>query len=153
MTPSLPPYRTFLASDSRIRDLLRTHRSIAFCGEFADDSEAVRDVARQLKQWGYRIVPVTARAPEALGVKACPSLEAVSEPIGIALVLPGVVDRKSLVRQAAARGVEAVWFEVGAADPEAAHLAFQLGLTAVLGRSIVREYEMHFPDDELLGDE
>lgn len=148
MSRSLPPYRTFLASDSEIRDLLRDHRTIAFCGLATHDDAAI-DVARRLKQYGYRVVPVRGDAPEVLGVAAAESIATVPEKIGIALVWRGSPDPAVIVTEAAEAAVAAVWFDVGAEDPDAAYLASQSGMTAVMGRSIIGEYEMHFTDEEL----
>ncbi len=149
MNRKLPPYRTFLASDSAIRDLLRSHRVLAFCGLSATGDRDALDVARRLKQRGYRVVPVTPGGGEVLGVEAAADVDSIEEQVGIVVLWRGTADARAIVEAAARRGAEAVWFEVGAEDPESAHHATELGLTAVMGRSVIGEYEMHFPDDEL----
>ncbi|MFG0317581.1 MAG: CoA-binding protein [Planctomycetota bacterium JB042] len=92
MNRKLPPYRTFLASDSSIRDLLRDHRVLAFCGLSATGDPDALDVARRLKQRGYRVVPVTPDGGEVLGVEAARDVDAIRERIGIVVLWRGAAD-------------------------------------------------------------
>jgi len=156
MDKKLPPYRTFLASDSEIRELLRDHRTIAVCGARAGSSDEVAralQTTRELGQRGYRVLLIGADAADAEHSPVANGLEEVDEPIGIVLVFPGAQELRALVETAAASGAGVIWFEVGVDAPHTAHRANRLGMTAVLGRSIIGEYEMHFPDDELGIDE
>ena len=137
-----PPYRTFLASDSAIRELLRSHRTIA---AFGADEAATSTTLRGLKQRGYRVVPLAADE----GGAVAPALAALDVPPEIVLVFAAPSDLRPAVDAAADAGAAAVWFEPGVDAAHAAHRASRRGLTAVLGRSILAEYEMHFPDDEL----
>ncbi len=145
----LPPFRTFLCSDSEIRELLRDHRSIAMVGLDDDPENPSYQAALELKQRGYRVLPVHPDGKVVFGLPAAPSLAAIREKVEIVAVLPPTDAAMALAEQAASIGAFVFWLESGLADARAAYQAHKNGLAVVLDRSLLREYEMHFPDDEL----
>lgn len=149
MTRRLPPYRTFLASDNAIREILRNHRTIAVVGLGPDSPAAAQDAARQLKQRGYRVLPVHPGGGEVLGMEAFPDLRSVKEHIEIVAVISAVLPIPEVVDQALAAGARVLWLEPGGAHPESAYRAAQAGLAVIMNRGILGEYLMHFPDAEV----
>lgn len=129
----LPPYRTFLASDQEIQDLLRRHRTFLIA---AARGQTARALAEALRARGYRAVEAE-------------SVEQVRERAGVVLVTAPSSDPEAWARRASEIGAEAVWFQPGVADPATAFRASRLGLTVVLGRDVVREHDMFFPEHEL----
>ncbi len=129
----LPPWRTFLASDDSIRDLLRACRTLVVVG--AEDPET----ARGLSELGFRVVCVA-------GVD---SFAALSEPVDALVVRDAEAPLDALAEAAVARGARGFWLERGVVAPRSALFAARLGLTVAMDRSILAECRMHFPDDEL----
>ena len=149
MSDRLPPYRSFLASDSDIREILRDHRSIAMIGLAADPEPATLLAVRSLKLRGYRILPGHPDRGELLGQEVHVDLLSIQEPVGIVAVLEPDRPLLELARQAKQIGATVFWLEPGHSDAEGAYQASKLGLQTVLNRTIIGEYEMHFSDEEL----
>lgn len=149
MPERLPPYRTFLASDSEIRELLREFRTIAMVGlPGSPESIEVRR-AQELKQRGYRVVPVECDAPEILGMRPFATLEEVDGQVEIVNLLPDCIDPHGVARQAVAGQARVLWIDPGMDLAELAYRVSKKGLLVVLGRDLLGEYSMHFPDDEM----
>lgn len=144
---ALPPYRTFLASDAEIREILRDCRTIAVLGMGADPL-AVRQ-RQALEQRGYRVLPAAAGPSAADGTVPAPPLTALGERADIVLVLAGAEDVGAAAREAAGAGARVLWLGRGVLAPEAAYRASRGGLQVVMGRDLLDEYMMHFPDDEI----
>ncbi len=149
MSRRLPPYRTFLASDAVIREILRSYRTIAMVGLGPDAPPAARDAARQLKQRGYRVLPVHPGGGEVLGMQATPDLRALGERIEIVAVISAALPVAEVVDQALAAGAKVLWLEPGGSHPESAYRAARAGLAVILNRELLAEYLMHFPDSEI----
>jgi predicted CoA-binding protein len=124
-----PPYRTFLASDSAIRTILRDHRVIAAVG-------LPDDIVRALRQYGYRVIAVD-------GVAA---LKAVAEPVGIVCLGRSGEDAAAAVDGARALRAPVLWLAEGVVAPHEALRAHSLGMTVVMNRCLRREHEGHFGD-------
>jgi len=149
MPDQLPPYRSFLASDSEIREILRDYRSIAMIGLAADSEPAILDEVRALNLRGYRVLPVHPGQGELLGQRVHADLPSIPEPVGIVAVLASFRPLCEVALEAHRIGARVFWLEPGGGDAESAYEASKLGLQVVLNRTIIGEYEMHFPDDEL----
>ncbi len=130
----LPPWRTFLASDDAIRDLLRGCRTFAIVGDLADP-----DAPRRLAELGYRVVRV-AGADE---------IRALDEPAETVVVCDPTLAIEPLAEAARAIGAHGLWLERGVTNPRAALFAARLDLVVAMDRSILAECAMHFPDDEV----
>jgi uncharacterized protein len=120
-------------SDAELRRLLSSARTVAVVGLSDKPDRDSNEVARYLQGQGYRIVPVNPAVPEVLGERSYPSLTAIPRDIRIDLV---VVFRRSdavppIVDEAIARGVPAVWMQLGVENAEAAARARQQGIVVV----------------------
>lgn len=137
------------ADDLRI--ILTQYRTVAIVGLSRDHSKDSYQVAKYLKENGFRIVPVNPVADEILGEKSYKSLlempaevQKTIEIIDIfrpsAEVLP-IVDQAIQIRKL--YGVpHVVWMQLGIVNKEAAKKAKKAGLTVIMDKCIMREH--HF---------
>ena len=133
----------------RIAELLRAAKVIAVVGLSADPSRPSHGVARALRDFGYRIIPVTPTAPSVFGERSVPDLDHLPEVLG-----PGeqvdIVDvfrRPEHVRAivddcirlySSVRG-PALWLQDGVIDTPAAERAVQAGIFTVMDRCLYRD--------------
>lgn len=130
------------ASDQEIERLLRTVKTIAVVGLSEKPDRDSYVVARYLQAHGYRIVPVNPAAEEILGERSYPDLASIPAEIVMDVVdifrkpefIPAIVDA------AIARGVRAVWMQLGLAHNAAAEKARAAGLAVVMNRCIKVEH-------------
>ena len=143
----VPPYRTFLASDADIRELLRDCRTIAMVG-IDEDMDGAAAVARGMRAFGYRVVAIHPSLESWLDGPVHRSLEEMLEPVDIVDVHGDPERVPEHAAQAREAGARVLWMEKGVVNARAAYAAHKSGLRVVMNRSLIDEYEMHFPDDE-----
>lgn len=124
----------------QIRALLRSVKTIAVVGFSPKPGRASHGVARQMQQFGFRIIPVRPGISEGLGEKAYPNLEAVPEPIDLANVFRSGKYVPEVVDQCLRAGIRSLWMQEGAEHEESAQRARAAGMTVVMGRCIMRDY-------------
>jgi uncharacterized protein len=120
-------------SDDELRRILESARTVAVVGLSDKPERDSNEVARYLQAQGYTIVPVNPAVPEILGERSYPSLAGIPHELRIDLA---VIFRRSdavpaIVDEAIARGVPAVWMQLGVESPEAARTARARGLAVV----------------------
>jgi uncharacterized protein len=120
-------------SDEELRRILADARTIAVVGLSEKPERDSNEVARYLQAQGYRIVPVNPAVPEVLGERAYPSLATIPPEVRVDLA---VLFRRSeavppIVDEAIARGIPAVWMQLGIENPAAAEKARARGLAVV----------------------
>lgn len=134
--------------DASMTRLLTSARTIAVVGLSDKPERDSNEVARYLKSQGYRIVPVNPMLTEVLGERAYPSLTAIPPDLHLDIVdvfrrsdqVPPVVD------EALARGVGAIWMQLGVAHAEAAAKAEAQGVPTVQDLCImVQHRRLHIP--------
>jgi hypothetical protein len=125
-----------------IRDLLTTARSIAVVGLSPRPERDSHRVARYMQRHGYTIVPVNPGHPAILGARSYPRLAAV--PAATAIDIVNIFRRSAAVGphvdEAIARGVRAIWMQVGIADAAAARRARAAGILVVMDRCIMVDH-------------
>jgi predicted CoA-binding protein len=130
------------ASSEEIEALLARARTIAVVGLSAKPDRDSYRVASYLQAAGYRIVPVTPGATEILGERVWPDLASI--PPDIAIDIVDIFRRPEhippIVEAAIARGVQAVWMQLGLAHNAAAAQARQAGLVVVMDRCMKVEH-------------
>ncbi len=129
--------------DAAMAGLLRSARTIAVVGLSDKPDRDSNSVARYLKTQGYRIVPVNPTLAEVLGEKSYPSLRAIPPDLRIDLV---DVFRRSdqvapVVDEALARGVGAIWMQLGVVDAESAAKAEAHGVPTVQDLCIMVQHK------------
>jgi uncharacterized protein len=122
-----------MPSDDELRRLLTSARALAVVGLSEKPERDSNEVARYLQSNGYRIVPVNPSVPEVLGERSYPSLTAIPREVKVDLV---VIFRRSesvpaVVDDAIARGIPAVWMQLGVENAAAASKARAHGLVVV----------------------
>jgi len=122
-----------MPSDDELRAILTGARTLAIVGLSEKPDRDSNEVARYLQASGYRIVPVNPAVPEVLGERAYPSLAAIppEEKIDLAVVFRRSDAVPPIVDEAIARGVPAVWLQLGVENAAAAANARAHGLAFV----------------------
>jgi len=124
-----------MPSDSDIRDILTSVKTIALVGWSPKPDRPSHRVAAFLKARGYRVIPVN---PGQAGV------EALGETVVATLAEAGPVDMVDIFRrseeagavadEAVAVGAKVVWMQLGVSDEVAAARARAAGLQVVMNR-------------------
>ncbi|MEM3085552.1 MAG: CoA-binding protein [Halobacteria archaeon] len=127
-----------------LKDILSTSKTIAVVGCSTDPTKAAHDIPRYMKEQGYRIIPVHPKAPEILGERAYPSLEAIPEKVDVVNVFRPSEEAPAIVAQAAKIGARAVWMQSGIESEEARSIGRRAGLEVVMDRCIGTEHRRMF---------
>ncbi|MYT27397.1 MULTISPECIES: CoA-binding protein [unclassified Streptomyces] len=106
----------------------------AVVGLSANERRAAYGVADVLQRYGKRIVPVHPRAETVHGEKGYPSLAAVPFEIDVVDVFVRSELAGPVADEAVAIGAEAVWFQLGVIDDDAARRTRAAGLAVVMDR-------------------
>lgn len=116
--------------DEEMRRVLQAARTVAVVGISDKPDRDSHTVAQYLQSAGYRILPVNPLLKEVLGETAYPSLEAIPSELRVDIV--DIFRRSELVppvvEEALARGVGAIWMQLGVESPEAARTAHERGI-------------------------
>jgi predicted CoA-binding protein len=132
-----------MAMDGNIARILKM-KVVAVVGLSRDATKPSHDVARYLKENGYKIIPVnpTAVGSEILGEKVYAKLEEIPKEMKVEVVdifrrsedVPPVVD------SAIAIGAKAVWLQLGIVNEDAAEKARKAGLNVVQDKCMKIEH-------------
>ncbi len=123
-----------------ITGLLRQAKTIAVVGLSSSPMRPSYGVAAYMQSQGYRIVPVNPHIRGALGEKAYASLADVPEKIDIVNVFRRSEFVPSVVEQAIALKVAAVWMQEGVVHEAAAAQARQAGIFVIMDHCILKEH-------------
>jgi len=119
--------------DEVLQETLGRARTIAVVGLSEKPERDSNQVARYLQGEGYRIVPVNPLLSKVLGERSYPNVATI--PAEVAVDLVDIFRRSELVPpivdEAIARGVPAIWMQLGVSNPEAADRARAAGVTVV----------------------
>jgi hypothetical protein len=129
-------------SDQDLERVLRGARTIAVVGLSPRPDRDSHRVARYLQGAGYRIVPVNPGHASLLGEPCFPSLAEVPAeiPLDLADVFRAPESLPDLVRDAVARRVRVLWFQLGVLNPAAEEAALAAGIDLVVDRCILVEH-------------
>ena len=119
-------------SDQALRELLLSSTTIAMVGASSKADRPSNGVMRLLLEAGFRVIPVSPRESEVLGVRAVPSLAAITEPVDIVDVFRRAEETPGVADEAVAIGARAFWLQLGIANEDAAARASAAGLTVVM---------------------
>jgi predicted CoA-binding protein len=132
-------------SADAIAKLLRSAHTIAVVGLSPDPTRPSHGVARALKRFGYRIIPVTPAAEVVLGEPAVASLEQLPEVLerGERVDIVDVFRRPAHVAGIVADCIRlhlpALWLQDGVIDAAAAERARAAGIFTVMDRCLLRD--------------
>ena len=119
--------------------LARAH-TIAVVGLSPRPERPSHRIARRLKEWGYRVIPVRPALHEVLGEKAYPRLADVPEKIDLVNVFRAAGEVGPIVEQCIALGLPAIWIQQGIVNEPAAERARAAGMLVVMDRCISVDY-------------
>ena len=120
-------------SDAELRQIYESTSTIAVVGASDNPGKPAYAIPRQLKGLGYRILPVNPKAGEILGERVYSSLDEVDMPVDVVDVFRPAEETPEIARQAVKAGAKVLWLQEGIVSEEAAEIARDGGLTAVMG--------------------
>lgn len=129
-----------MIDDQRVRDLLRSAKTIAVVGLSSNPWRASHGVAEYMQSKGYRIIPVNPNETEVLGERAAASLDDITEPVDIVNVFRRSEFVSDIVAAAIRKGARCVWMQMGVSHEQAANEAEKHGILVVMDRCIMREH-------------
>jgi predicted CoA-binding protein len=124
----------------QIKALLCSVKTIAVVGFSPKPGRASHGVARQMQQFGFRIIPVRPGISEGLGEKAYPNLDAVPDTVDLVNVFRSGKYVPEIVDQCLRKGIRSLWMQEGAEHEESAQRARAAGMNVIMGRCIMRDY-------------
>lgn len=123
-------------SREQIADILRNAGNIAVVGLSDQTDRTSYMVAQAMQNRGYRIIPVNPKASEILGEKCYPSLQDIPEPVDIVNVFRRSEYCADVAREAAKISAKVLWLQQGVINDEAAAIANEHGMIAIMDRCI-----------------
>ena len=119
-------------SDTEMKEILLSTKTIASVGLSSNQEKDSYWIVSYLQEQGYRIIPVNPTAPEILGEKVYPSLEAIPDKVDVVQVFRKSEDVPPVVESAIAIGAKVVWMQEGIVNEAAAQKAREAGLQVVM---------------------
>jgi uncharacterized protein len=123
----------------KIRQILHNVHSIAVVGLSPNQARPSFRVARGLRSFGYRIIPVRPLVDEVLGEKAFPDLESLPELPDIVDVFRAAEHVPAIVESCIKLGIKNLWLQEGVIHEAAAQRAKEAGITVVMNRCMWRD--------------
>ena len=127
-------------SPDEIRSLLGRVRTIAVVGLSPRTERPSHRIARRLKDWGYRVIPVRPAVQEVLGERAYARLSELPEKPDLVDVFRSADEIGSIVDECIALGIPALWIQEGIVNEQAARRARDAGMFVVMDRCISVDY-------------
>lgn len=131
-------------SDSDLKRLFETVRTIAVVGCSPKLERPGHYVAKYLQDLGYRIIPVNPGQTEILGEKCYASLRDIPEPVDMVDCFRRAEDIPPVVEDAIAIGAKFVWMQLGIVNEDAAQRAIDSGIEVVMDRCPKIDYPRLF---------
>lgn len=131
-------------SDTIIRDILATPRTIAVVGCSPDPDRDSHEIAALLKAKGHKVIPVNPSCTEILGERCFASLTDIPEPVDMVDVFrrPEYVDQ--IAADSITIGAKILWLQLDVINEPAARKAQAAGMTVVMDRCPAIEYRRLF---------
>ena len=122
-------------------EMISKSHTIAVVGLSPKPDRPSHQVARYLKEHGYRIIPVNPAVAEVLGEKSYPDLRSVPEPIDLVNIFRRSEVVLPVVEEAIEVGVKHIWMQDGVINQKAADKAMASGLLVVMDNCIMRQHK------------
>ncbi len=132
--------------DQEIRALLAGVETIAVVGLSPRPNRPSHQVARRLKHFGYRIIPVRPAIDAVLGEHAYGELAQVPGRIDLVDVFLAPERVGAVVEACIERSIPAIWLQQGVINEAAAELAQAAGMKVIMDRCVSRDYLRLFGD-------
>lgn len=128
-------------SRETIREILTGSRTVAVVGLSPDPFRTSHSIARSLQSFGYRVLAVNPNLDgPVLGARPHASLTEVDEPIDIVDVFRRSEKVLPVAHDAVSVGAKVLWMQSGVVNHEAADYARAHGLTVIMDRCIMIDY-------------
>ena len=149
------PLATFRATSGaweRLR-ILTENRTIAMVGLSADPMRPSHFAAIYMQSEGYDIIPVNPRyaGQTILGQEVYASLEEIPRHVDIVDVFRRAEETPALAHSAVTIGANVLWLQLGVINDDAALIAREAGLEAVMDRCVKIEHARFFGGLNLVG--
>jgi predicted CoA-binding protein len=116
------------------RTILAGSRTVAVVGCSTSPMKVAHTIPAQLKQAGFRVIPVHPSAEEILGEPVVHDLRDVTEDVDLVVVFRPPAEAAGVARAAAEIGAGAVWLQQGIRSAEARQVAEDAGMGYVEDR-------------------
>lgn len=126
--------------NKNIPEILKRDKKIAVVGISDKPHRASYQVAEVMIRAGYEVFPVNPTLEEVLGRKCYASLAEIPEKIDLVDIFRRPEFVEEIVDAAIAKGVNAVWMQLGIVNERAAEKALKAGLDVVMDRCWKIEY-------------
>ena len=127
-----------------VEEQLTRSKVIAVVGLSPRPERDSYDVARYLKEQGYRIIPVNPAVDEVLGEKSYPDLKSIPEPVDMVDIFRRPSAVPPVVDEALEIGAKYIWMQIGIVHEEAARKAEEAGVLVVMDRCTMREHSRRY---------
>jgi len=127
--------------DQRIEAILSGSRTIAVVGISDKPDRPSHQVAKYLKDRGYRVIPVNPLVTEVLGEKAYKSLGEIPERVDLVDVFRKSADVPPIAEEAVRIGARFFWMQEGVENDRAREILEAAGIPCVMDRCVKKELE------------
>ncbi|MEW5701691.1 MAG: CoA-binding protein [Candidatus Zixiibacteriota bacterium] len=125
-----------MATKAMVAEFL-AQRTLAVVGASREPRKFGNVVCRELAAKGYRVFAVNPYAQEIDGQPCHPSLNALPEPVGGAVIVVPPAQTEKVVKDAGAAGIHRVWMQRGSESPAALDFCRERGIDVVHGECIL----------------
>ena len=129
-----------ITEDSDIKDILENAKTIAILGLSPKPDRASNEVARYLKDHGYRIIPVRPGQKEILGQRTYATLDDIKENVDIVDVFRNPEQILPHAHEAIRMQPKVFWMQLGIENQEAASFLVKAGIDVVMNKCIKIEH-------------
>jgi predicted CoA-binding protein len=126
--------------DADIKKVLENSKIIAVVGLSPKPESASNDVARYLKDHGYKIIPVNPGHDEILGEKCYASLSDIPDKVDVVDIFRRPEHIPPIVDEALKIGAKVIWLQLGIRNDEAAQKALDAGKTVIQDKCMLQEH-------------
>ncbi len=119
-----------------VEDFIQSRR-LAVVGVSRSPKKFGCTIYNELKQRGYQLFIVHPEAKEIAGERCYSDLAAVKGQVDGVVVCVSPAKVPQVIREAAAAGINKIWLQMGAENPQVPGLARELGVTVISGKCIL----------------
>lgn len=127
-------------SDDDLRQILTQTRTIAVVGHSDRPDRPSYQIAHFLRQVGYCVYPVNPALTQIDDQPCYPNLKSIPEAIDLVNVFRRSEFLPEVVQETIEAGAKTVWAQLGIANPIAAQMAAEHGMTCIMDACIKIEY-------------
>ena len=133
------------ASDSSLKSLLASSKTIAVVGCSQNPEKPGNFVPAFLQSKGYRIIPINPNDLEILGEKCLKSVSELKQGIDIVSVFRPGEECEAIVKEGVKLKPKIVWLQEGIESKEAEKIVEIAGIPFVQNKCMMKEFKRLFP--------